>query len=230
MVLPTADNPVAVVASPFTLRTEANHKMRSLTPISMQACIRTSRVFMERLVAYSFHFHHVTPLMPVSCQNYPKPSYQIYAQPDRLSRHLSGRCSSGCRPSVPDAHLVYRLLAYDDTAIHDPYYPEERRISPGPYNTAVSHSGIPHRQRRRSSSVSFDMRAPSMDTFNRRLSSRIIKLKRKGAFRSGLTIGDAQANARLSGNDSYTFRDFNTNNRGRIALIIRVSVIYLGSG
>jgi hypothetical protein len=62
---------------------------------------------------------------------------------------------------------------------------------------------------------------PPMDTF-RRLSSTVIKLKRKGAYRSGLTIGDAQANARLANNDSYTFHDFNADMKGRIALKIRV--------
>jgi hypothetical protein len=67
------------------------------------------------------------------------------------------------------------------------------------------------------------MRAPPMDTF-RRLSATVIKLKRKGAYRTGLTIGDAQANVRLSGNDSYTFRDLNADAGGRILLKIRVSV------
>ena len=62
---------------------------------------------------------------------------------------------------------------------------------------------------------------PHMDTFRR---SSPIKLKRKGAYRTGLTIGDAQANARLSGNDSYTFQDFNADMTGRIHLKIRVSV------
>ncbi|KIM83875.1 hypothetical protein PILCRDRAFT_68793 [Piloderma croceum F 1598] len=138
-------------------------------------------------------------------QSYPKPSYQIYAPPERLNRRLSGR---------------YSASPYDDMELRDSYYPEERHISPGMHGSALSHGSIPHRQRRRSSSVSFDMRAPPMDTF-RRLSSRVIKFKRKGAFRSGLTIGDAQANARLSGNDSYTFHDFNTDARGRINLKIR---------
>jgi hypothetical protein len=107
------------------------------------------------------------------------------------------------------------MSGYDDFSIRDPYYPEERHIPPSPH-----HAGIPRRERRRSTSVSFDMRAPPMDTF-RRLSSTVIKLKPKGAYRSGLTIGDAQANVRLSDNDSYTFRDFNADIKGRIALKIR---------
>lgn len=57
----------------------------------------------------------------------------------------------------------------------------------------------------------------------RRLNSITIKLKLKGAFRSGITISDAQSNARLSGADSYTFRDFNADIRGRITLKIKAS-------
>jgi len=81
-------------------------------------------------------------------------------------------------------------------------------------------------RRRRASSVgpglAFDMRggAPPMDPY-RRPSSLVIKLKPKGAYRSGLTIGDAQSNVRLSGNDAYTFRDLNADMRGRIAMKIR---------
>lgn len=83
-------------------------------------------------------------------------------------------------------------------------------------------SGI--RPRRRSSSVSFDMRAtaPQMDSF-RRLSGAVIKLKIKGANRSGLSLVDAQNNVRMSGNNSYTFADLNCNVHGRITLRIRVS-------
>jgi len=131
-------------------------------------------------------------------ETYPEQSYEpypIYSQPDRRSRHMSG---------------------FDEYAVHDSYYPDSRRGS-----VSSHHSALPQRRRRRSTtSVSFDMRAPPMDTL-RRLSSKIIKFKRKGAYRSGLTIGDAQANARLSGNDSYTFRDFNADVKGRIALKIR---------
>ncbi|KZP13078.1 hypothetical protein FIBSPDRAFT_869697 [Athelia psychrophila] len=73
--------------------------------------------------------------------------------------------------------------------------------------------------------VAFDMRshhsgAAPMDPY-RRQSSLVIKLKPKGAYRSGLTIGDAQANVRLSGNDAYSFRDLNADVRGRIAMKIR---------
>ena len=138
-----------------------------------------------------------------------------------LMHSLTGEVDT-CRVSVRLA--IEFLLAficspgYDEYAIHDPYYHDERRNS-----TASLHTPMPHRQRRRSTSVAFDMRAPPMDTF-RRLSSTIIKFKRKGAYRSGLTIGDAQANARLTGNDSYTFRDFNADGKGRIALKIRVSL------
>jgi len=51
----------------------------------------------------------------------------------------------------------------------------------------------------------------------------LIKFKRKGGFRSGISLGEAMANIRLSGNDSYTFHDLNVDHRGRILLKIRWS-------
>lgn len=59
---------------------------------------------------------------------------------------------------------------------------------------------------------------------HRRWSSTLIKFKRKGGFRSGITLGEAMSNARLSGNDSYSFHDLNVDHRGRILLKIRVSL------
>jgi len=145
---------------------------------------------------------YTEPPMPVGLheESYPQPPYQIYAgQPDRRSQHIQ---------------------AFDDLAVRESYYPEERRISPAlSHSSVIPNSAVPLRQRRHSTSVAFE-HAPPMDTF-RRLSSITIKLKRKGAFRSGITIGDAQSNVRLSGADSYTFRDFNADIRGRISLKIK---------
>ena len=60
-----------------------------------------------------------------------------------------------------------------------------------------------------------------LDSF-RRMSGVLIKFRRKGGFRSGITLGEAMANVRLSGNDSYTFHELNVDSRGRIILKIRV--------
>lgn len=148
---------------------------------------------------------------------------------------------STCKVSLFVTDIViptysYCPSAYDDLAVRDSYFPDERqrRLSQGAHNSIVPRSAMisssmmsNHRPRRRSSSVSFDMRAtaPPMDTF-RRLSGAVVKLKRKGASRSGLSLGDAQNNVRLSGNNSYTFADFNCNVHGRITLKIRVSTCY----
>lgn len=139
---------------------------------------------------------------------------------------------------VPRLSLITHcvlLTAYDerdhDMPIRESYYPED-----GPSGMAMmpmsSMSSSGSRRRRHSvvgppPGVAFDMRshhsgAPPMDPY-RRQSSLVIKLKPKGAYRSGLTIGDAQANVRLSGNDAYSFRDLNADVRGRIAMKIRVS-------
>jgi hypothetical protein len=55
--------------------------------------------------------------------------------------------------------------------------------------------------------------------------TRTIKFKRKGAFRSGILLGEAQANARLSNNDRYTFFDLGADDRGNIAMQIRVIAV-----
>ena len=75
-------------------------------------------------------------------------------------------------------------------------------------------------RRRRHSSVSMRQR-PTLDSF-RRLSSTLVKFRRKGGFRSGISLGEAMANVRLSSNDDYTFHDLNVDPRGRIILKIRV--------
>lgn len=77
-------------------------------------------------------------------------------------------------------------------------------------------------RRRRQSSVSARAR-PQLDSF-RRPSSTLIKFKRKGGFRSGISLGEAMSNVRLSANDAYTYHDLNVDPRGRIILKIRVRI------
>ena len=75
---------------------------------------------------------------------------------------------------------------------------------------------------RRSSSVSYTS-SPYIDPLRTRSGfGRVIKFKRKGAFRPGITIGEAQANVRLSGTDSYTLQDLGVDLRGKIYVNLRV--------
>ncbi|KAF7980897.1 hypothetical protein HWV62_36081 [Athelia sp. TMB] len=159
---------------------------------------------------YDDHHSHggmyTEPMMTTALQGegYARPEYQMYGH---------GHSERGDRRS-------YYPQAYDERDMpmgRDSYYPEDG-MPMMPMSTGSRH--------RRASSVgpgiAFDMRggAPPMDPY-RRPSSIVIKLKPKGAYRSGLTIGDAQSNVRLSGNDAYTFRDLNADMRGRIAMKIR---------
>ncbi len=102
--------------------------------------------------------------------------------------------------------------AYDDLD----YYADGRQLS-----IAAPGFGTPYSGRRRASSMSHRSRHP-MDS-HRRWSSTLIKFKRKGGLRSGISLGEAMSNVRLSGNDSYSFYDLNVDHRGRILLKIRVS-------
>lgn len=52
--------------------------------------------------------------------------------------------------------------------------------------------------------------------------STVIKFKRKGGFRSGITLGEAMSDAHLSQNHEYSLYDLNADGRGRIILKIRV--------
>ena len=63
----------------------------------------------------------------------------------------------------------------------------------------------------------FDYRA------GRALSGTVVKFKRKGGFRSGITLGEAMSDAHLSNNDYYSLYDLNADARGRIILKLRVS-------
>ena len=58
--------------------------------------------------------------------------------------------------------------------------------------------------------------------YGRSPSGTVIKFKRKGGFRSGITLGEAMSDAHLSSNNFYTLYDLNADARGRIILKIRV--------
>ena len=98
---------------------------------------------------------------------------------------------------------------------HDAYYDDTAGYS-APWTPGLS-------RRRRHSSVSARHR-PALDSF-RRMSNTLIKFRRKGGFRSGISLGEAMASVRLSSNDAYTFQDLNVDSRGRIILKIRVSML-----
>lgn len=76
---------------------------------------------------------------------------------------------------------------------------------------------------RRSSSVSYTSSPGYVDPLRRGF-GRVIKFKRKGAFRPGITVGEAQANVRLSGSDSYTFQDLGVDLRGKVYVNLRVGL------
>ena len=67
---------------------------------------------------------------------------------------------------------------------------------------------------------------PALDNY-RRYSTMMIKFKRKGGFRSGITLGEAMSDAHLSSNHDYTLYDLNADARGRIILKIRVCIMVL---
>ncbi|KAF7790096.1 hypothetical protein EIP86_001046 [Pleurotus ostreatoroseus] len=77
-------------------------------------------------------------------------------------------------------------------------------------------------RRRRASSVSMRSRSHYGDSF-RRMTNCIVKFRRKGGYRNGVSLGEAMANVRLSGNDDYTFHELNVDGRGRIILKVRWS-------
>ena len=61
--------------------------------------------------------------------------------------------------------------------------------------------------------------------YGRSPSGTVIKFKRKGGFRSGITLGEAMSDAHLSSNNFYTLYDLNADGRGRIILKVRVRVL-----
>ncbi|KZT12898.1 uncharacterized protein LAESUDRAFT_640421 [Laetiporus sulphureus 93-53] len=129
-------------------------------------------------------------------ETYPQGSYPVYAPQRTISQY-----------------------AYDDmnaANAANSYFPAE-------YQYASSGYATPHAPRitRRRSSMSRRTRVP-LDGY-RRLSSTLLKFKRKGGFRSGITLGEAMSNVMLSGNESYTVYDLNADYRGKIILKIRWS-------
>jgi len=132
-------------------------------------------------------------------ENYPQPSYSMYGS----SAHLA---------SARMSHHHLPGTAYDDS-----YYMDDRPMSTGVYPPVVQQSmSLPrHRRHSYSSSMPYTTRQPLMNGYHG-LSSILIKFKRKGAFTAGITLGEAQSNVRLSGNDSYTFHDLNVDPRGRL--------------
>ncbi|KAG8218338.1 hypothetical protein J3R82DRAFT_3954 [Butyriboletus roseoflavus] len=121
----------------------------------------------------------------------------------------------------------YEHPAYDDIGIHDPYYHERRRSVSG-YPPLIQ--AMPITRPRRSSSMSYTSSPYTSSPYTsstsyidplRRGFGRVLKFKRKGAFRAGITVGEAQANVRLSGLDSYTFQDLGVDARGKIYVNLR---------
>ena len=112
--------------------------------------------------------------------------------------------------------LWFRMITVysDEFDGRDAYYDETSGHS-APWTPGLS-------RRRRHSSVSARNR-PHMDTF-RRMSNTLIKFRRKGGFRSGISLGEAMSSVRLSGNDAYSFQDLNVDSRGRVILKIRVGL------
>jgi len=129
------------------------------------------------------------------------PAPGVYAPSRQLSQYNGGGGGGGYAYSE----------AYDG---RDTYYDEPAAGYSTPWTPGLS-------RRRRQSSVSMRQR-PTLDSF-RRHSSTLIKFRRKGGFRSGVSLGEAMANVRLSGNDDYTFHNLNVDPRGRIILKIRWS-------
>jgi hypothetical protein len=76
---------------------------------------------------------------------------------------------------------------------------------------------------RRHSSVSFSSR-PTFTDGIQRISGVRVKFKHKGAIASGITLGEAQGDIRLSSRSGgYTFRDMHADHKGRINIRIKVS-------
>ncbi|KAI0772655.1 hypothetical protein BC629DRAFT_732800 [Irpex lacteus] len=125
---------------------------------------------------------------------YAQPGYPVYAPSRQVSQYNGARGYEG--------EFDGRDAYYDDVAGHST-----------PWTPGLS-------RRRRHSSVS---RHRSHHDSYRAMSGSLIKFRRKGGFRSGISLGEAMASVRLSSNDSYSFHDLNVDSRGRIILKIRWS-------
>ncbi|PIL36862.1 hypothetical protein GSI_00552 [Ganoderma sinense ZZ0214-1] len=122
-----------------------------------------------------------------------------------------GYATSGVYPAYgPQRSLSQYGRAYDDLDIRDPYYADHRRSAP---------YGLQRRASRMSRSLSRMSRHAGMGYDAMR--STVIKFKRKGGFRSGITLGEAMSDAHLSQNHEYSLYDLNADARGRIILKIR---------
>lgn len=155
----------------------------------------------------------VGSLTKYELQNYPQPQYPIYTPQRTLSQYASHRASYSLYDISP--YLTLTCSAdYDDL---DPYHADAG------YATPYAPQGM---RQRRYSSMSHRSR-PRLDHYARRYGSTIIKFKRKGGFRSGITLGEAMSNVRLSSNDQYSYHDLGVDHRGRMLLKIRVSFTIL---
>ena len=114
-------------------------------------------------------------------------------------------------PALGRRQLTRARPAYDDLDIRDPYYADYRRSAP---------YGMQRRASRMSRSLSRMSRHAGMGYDAMR--STVVKFKRKGGFRSGITLGEAMSDAHLSQNHEYSLYDLNADARGRIILKIRV--------
>ncbi|KAH9927137.1 uncharacterized protein BXZ73DRAFT_49150 [Epithele typhae] len=134
-----------------------------------------------------------------------------------------GYVAGGVYPSATvypqRAMSQYGPRAYDDFDLRDSYHS----------GYATPHGGS---RRRRSNSLTRSMSRMSRrnSTYDLRaaggaggLSGAVIKFKRKGGFRSGITLGEAMSDAHLSSNDNYSLYDLNADSRGRIILKLRWS-------
>ncbi|TDL29766.1 hypothetical protein BD410DRAFT_780255 [Rickenella mellea] len=105
---------------------------------------------------------------------------------------------------------------YDDMALGGSYYPE--------HDLDYSGTALTRTRSRRSSSASHHRPYASSTYYDggyRSLSSRPIKFRMKGGFRSGIYLADAMAGARLSGGDFLKWHEMSPDPRGRVYLKIR---------
>lgn len=129
-------------------------------------------------------------------ERYPSSSYPMY-------------------PSTPNHRSIYRTPNHSSHYLPQSYDDMDYCAgTPGLYPPLVQSMALG--RPRRSSSLSFMGRPPAFGDPFRRNTPPQVRFKRKGAFRSGITLGEAQANVRLAGYDSYTFNDLGVDHRGKI--------------
>jgi len=126
-------------------------------------------------------------------ERYPSSSYPMYPSTPRSMYR------------TPNLSSHYLPHSYDDM--------DYRMGTPGLYPPVVQPLAL---SRPRSTSMTFTGRPPAFGDPFRRNTPPQVRFKRKGAFRSGISLGEAQANVRLAGHDSYTFNDLGVDHRGKI--------------